>query len=75
MKVKILKPTGSQAGFHTGITKDFQFGEVVEAVWMCSKKNSVLINGSEFVRLGGLPENFPHLDKGHIWGCYEVVEE
>lgn len=73
MKVKILKPVSTDAGFYTGMGEDFQWGGVVEAEWLDERKNGVLVKGSEFLRLGGATGAFRHIDKGYIWGCFELV--
>ena len=73
LKVKLLEPISTDAGTYGGM-KDFQWGEVVEAVWMNDKRKGVYVKGSEFIRLGGCTEAFKHGKFKHAWGSFEIVE-
>ena len=81
MKVKMLKPTSSDAGVYGGMS-NFQWDSVVEAQWIDPRmapdpynpKNGVLVKGSEFIRLGGCSEAFK-AECDYMWGTFEVVEK
>ena len=80
MKVKILKPTSSDAGNYGGMGY-FEWNSVVEAQWIdphmasdpSNPKNGVLVKGAEFIRLGGSTEAFK-AEYSYMWGTFEVVE-
>lgn len=74
MKIKLLEPTASDCGRYTGM-KDIRWGEVVEASWMNDKQKGVLVQGSEFIRLGGCTDAFKQGKYKHVWGSFELVEE
>ena len=79
MKVKMLKPTSSDAGVYGGMAH-FEWDSVVEAQWIdlsmasdpYNPKNGVLVKGVEFIRLGGSTEAFK-AEYDYMWGTFEVV--
>lgn len=81
MKVKMLKPTSSDAGVYGGMS-NFQWDSIVEAQWIATHmasdqsnlKNGVLVNGVEFIRLGGATEAFK-AECDYMWGTFEVIEK
>ena len=81
MKVKMLKPTSSDAGVYGGM-KEFEWNSIVDAQWIASHmasdpsnpKNGVLIKGEEFIRLGGSTEAFK-AEYDYMWGTFEVIEK
>ena len=81
MKVKMLKPTSSDAGVYGGMS-NFEWNSVVEAQWIAphmasdpsNPKNGVLVKGVEFIRLEGSMEAFK-AECDYMWGTFEVVEK
>lgn len=73
MNFRLTKPTSSEGGRYNGIASDFQWNTPVDAVYLCPKKKGVIVKGSEFIRLGGLPECFEE-ERDYIWGCFEECE-
>ena len=79
MKVKMLKPTSSDAGVYGGLS-NFEWNSIVDAQWIASHmtsnpsntKNGVLIKGGEFIRLGGCTEVFK-AECDYMWGTFEVI--
>ena len=71
MKIKLLKPTSTDAGIYTGLPSDkVAWGEIVEGEY-CPSSEGVYIKGKEFIRVGGLEEHF-NPEILYLWGSYEV---
>jgi hypothetical protein len=49
--------------------KDFTYGQVVEATYANDKQNSILVKGSEFIRIGGCNKAF-NPDHLYLWGDF-----
>lgn len=72
MKFKILENTSSEAGDYVGM-KDVIYGSIVEAEYICSKKNGVYIKGDEMIRIGGDEKAFNPKYK-YTWADFELVK-
>lgn len=67
-KFILLQPTSTDAGIYSGMV-DVEWEGIVEGEYMDTKKNSILVRGDEFIRLGGCPKSFKG-NRLHIWGCF-----
>lgn len=71
MRFKILENTSSEAGNYTGM-KSVIYGSIVEGEYICSKKNGILVQGDEMIRIGGDSKSFNPKYK-YTWADFEEV--
>jgi hypothetical protein len=78
MKVIFEESNSSDAGTYLCIPES-AYGQIVDAIYQDDKKNSVLIKGEEFVRIGcqELKNTQRGFNKGYLysWGNFKIVEE